>query len=582
MQSLRHDDTSDQTKARAVPPPGSGNLAVGTELMHGNYVIEDFLARGGMGEVYRARHIHEEDRYAIKIIVPEIARDETVIELFRREAQALKRVNSDAIVRYRDFLSVENGAHCLIMEFVDGESLAKVLQRRRFEPEEVLALLRRIGRGLGVVHDLGIVHRDISPDNIILPDGDIERAKLIDFGIAKSADPSTMTLIGNDFAGKMSFASPEQADPDRFDRVVDRRSDIYSLGLVLAAAALGFGNKLNMGGSLANVVKSRQSVPDLGELPASLRPLISHMLQPRPQDRPASMSGAIEEAAARAPPSRARPKAPKRRLPVGRQLIWLAGTAMAAAAAAVVAVLVVRQVVAPSVGDLRGRIAAILSGYQCADLSYAVGADRTAAVSGYVRSDDDLAGLRQQVAAVNGLSSVGFDVHRRIWPYCAAAALLKPYLARGSKAATLRLAAAAAPPSVGSPLVLNVQAPPFDGYVYIDYFRSDGEVRHLFPNAKDWFNLRPARNRFVLGRPPMQDCWMFAGRPGEQMITLVASRRPLFGSPLPAAETAGDYLPRLVQALRSGAAGGQSAAMLLYDLRPGAAPPGGADRCSGR
>jgi hypothetical protein len=90
--------------------PTAPTLAAGTTLINGNYVIEGFLARGGMGEVYRARHVHEGDSHAIKVILPEIARDEKVIQLFRREARELKRVNNDAIVRYRDFLSDEQGA----------------------------------------------------------------------------------------------------------------------------------------------------------------------------------------------------------------------------------------------------------------------------------------------------------------------------------------------------------------------------------------------------------------------------------------------------------------------------------------
>ncbi|HVC54770.1 MAG TPA: protein kinase [Stellaceae bacterium] len=543
-------------------------------MINGNYIIEAFLAGGGMGEVYRARHVHEGDAYAIKVIRPEIAKDETVIQLFRREAHALKRVNDDAIVRYRDFLIGENGAYCLIMEFVDGEPLVKVLRDRRFEPQEVLTLLRRLGQGLAAVHELGIVHRDISPENVILPGGDIARAKLIDFGIAKSADPSALTLIGSDFAGKLSFASPEQADPDRFDRVVDRRSDIYSLGLVLAAAALGFGKKLDMGGSLANIVRARQSVPELGALPVSLQPLIAHMLQPRPQDRPASMRAILDEVAAGAP--RPRLRLLRRRLP-----IWLGGAALAAGAAAVVGVLIGRQVMEPPVNEVRSQFAGIVSRYSCADLSYTVGPDRTASVSGYVKSDDDLVGLRQQLAAVTGVSSLDFAVRRRVWPYCEAAALLQPLIGHGSAAATIRLAAAGGRADAGSPLMLDLRAPGFDSYVYVDYFRADGAIVHLFPNAKDWFNLRPARNRFALGRPPMKDCWTFAGKPGKQMITLTASRHPLFTAALPAQDNAKDYLPRLKNALKRGASGDQSAAVLFYDLGPASAAARPSGGCSG-
>src|SRR4051812_2314711 len=260
-------------------------LGIGTTLINGTYEIEEFLARGGMGEVYRARHIDHGTQHAIKVILPELASDETVLQLFIREARELGRVNSDAIVRYQGFWRDETGSRYLIMEFVEGESLKAILRNRRFEAPEVLLLLERIGHGLAAAHELGIIHRDISPENIIVPEGDVARVKLIDFGIAKSADRTDPTLIGSNFAGKLSFVSPEQAG--LFGGVVDARSDIYSLGLVLAAAALGFGERLDMGTSPAGVIHARQTVPNLGALSALLQPLIRHMLQPRPADRPA-------------------------------------------------------------------------------------------------------------------------------------------------------------------------------------------------------------------------------------------------------------------------------------------------------
>ena len=250
---------SDSGATVIKPSQGQQTLGVGTTLINGTYVIEEFLARGGMGEVYRARHIDHDTQHAIKVILPEFANDEKILQLFIREARELGRVNSDAIVRYQGFLRDERGSRCLVMEFVAGESLKEILQHRRLEPPDVLSLLERIGNGLAAVHELGIVHRDISPENIIVPEGGIASAKLIDFGIAKSADRTDPTLIGTDFAGKFSFASPEQAG--LFGGVVDARSDIYSLGLVLAAAALGFGEKLDMGMSPASVIMARQRYP---------------------------------------------------------------------------------------------------------------------------------------------------------------------------------------------------------------------------------------------------------------------------------------------------------------------------------
>src|SRR3546814_8806829 len=103
----------------------------------------------------------------------------------------------------------------------------------------------------------------ISPDNIILTDGKLDNAKIIDFGIAKLTDPSARTIIGDDFAGKYSYVSPEQLG--MFGGKVDARSDIYSLGLVLAAAAIG--EPLDMGMSPLSVVEARRAVPALSRVP---------------------------------------------------------------------------------------------------------------------------------------------------------------------------------------------------------------------------------------------------------------------------------------------------------------------------
>src|SRR3954452_22721742 len=132
---------SDSETTLIKPSQGQQTLGVGTTLINGTYVIEEFLARGGMGEVYRARHIDHNTQHAIKAILPEFANDERILQLFIREARQLGRVNSDAIVRYQGFLRDERGFRCLIMEFVDGESLKAILQHRRLEPPEVLSLL---------------------------------------------------------------------------------------------------------------------------------------------------------------------------------------------------------------------------------------------------------------------------------------------------------------------------------------------------------------------------------------------------------------------------------------------------------
>ena len=274
-----------------------GAVQVGEVLGH-TYRIEAFLAKGGMGAVYRARHLVLESEHAIKIILSELSEDPQVIALLNQEARTLRTVKNDAVVEYQGLMLDEHGRRYLVMEFADGPSLAAVLKERRFTPAEVRALRDRLASGFAAAHEKGIYHRDISPDNVILPGSRIENAKIIDFGIAKSTATGEKTLIGGDFAGKYSYASPEQAG--MHGGKVDARSDIYSLGLVLASAAIGFGGKLDMGNSLGSVFEARQKVPDLSKVPAELRNEIAAMLQPKPEDRPQSMQQLVGARATRA------------------------------------------------------------------------------------------------------------------------------------------------------------------------------------------------------------------------------------------------------------------------------------------
>ncbi len=280
----------DETRFTGVgaPPPGGGpshtTFPPGSLIGH-TYRIEALLARGGMGEVYRARHAELNTDHALKIILPELANNQRIVDLFRREASVLRTIRHDAVVAYDGVSRDENGRLYLVMEFVDGPSLSKLMGNRTFTAEEVRQLRDRLADGLAVAHDKGVIHRDISPDNVILPGGDVEKAKIIDFGISKMADPEAKTIVGDDFAGKFSYVSPEQLG--MFGGKVDGRSDIYSLGLVLAAAAQG--EPLDMGLSPISVIEARRAVPDLSRVPAAVRADLAAMLQPDPAKRPQSM-----------------------------------------------------------------------------------------------------------------------------------------------------------------------------------------------------------------------------------------------------------------------------------------------------
>jgi eukaryotic-like serine/threonine-protein kinase len=279
-------------------PRSTQNVPQGTQL-NNMFEIDQLITAGGMGEVYRGHNIQTHDPVAIKIVLPEFAQDDLILELFRKEARILNHLHHEAIVRYYVFsIDAALGLPFLVMEFVDGPSLAQRIKEGPFDTASVATLQRHLADGLEKAHQAGVIHRDIAPDNVILPEGRVDRAKIIDFGIARSAAAGGGTLLGGQFAGKYNFVSPEQLG--LFDGNVTNRSDIYSLGLVLAACALG--RPLDMSGSQVAVIEKRRTVPDLTGIEPPLRDLIEAMLQPDPQDRPQSMADVAAWPTYEAPP----------------------------------------------------------------------------------------------------------------------------------------------------------------------------------------------------------------------------------------------------------------------------------------
>ncbi|MBN8919908.1 MAG: serine/threonine protein kinase, partial [Rhizobiales bacterium] len=288
----------------AAPTRGS-RIPAGTTL-NGIYQIDHLIASGGMGEVYKGHAIETGDPVAIKMMLADLAANEAALALFRKEASALHYLYHEAIVRYYVF-TVEPTLQCpyLAMEFVEGESLSDLLQRGPLPFEAAVVLMRRIAGALEAAHQRSIVHRDVSPDNIIIPQAQVGRAKIIDFGIARSTQAGAQTVIGGGFAGKYNYVSPEQLG--LFSGDVTGKSDIYSLGLVVVEALTG--RPIDMSGSQVEVIEKRRRVPDLDAIDARIRPLVAQMLAPNPDDRPASMADVANWAppgargAAAAPPA---------------------------------------------------------------------------------------------------------------------------------------------------------------------------------------------------------------------------------------------------------------------------------------
>jgi serine/threonine protein kinase len=201
--------------------------------------ILEFIGKGGMGAVYKARQPGLDRLVALKILPPSAASGLGFAERFNREARALARLNHPNIVTVHDFGQVAAGAlpnapagtlHYLIMEYVDGGNLRQIERAGQFTPEQALAIVPQICEALQFAHNEGIVHRDIKPENILMDKRG--RVKITDFGIAKilglTADNAPLTGA-RDVVGTPHYMAPEQIEKPR---TVDHRADIYSLGVV--------------------------------------------------------------------------------------------------------------------------------------------------------------------------------------------------------------------------------------------------------------------------------------------------------------------------------------------------------------
>jgi eukaryotic-like serine/threonine-protein kinase len=559
------------------------SIAPGQLLGH-TYRIEALLARGGMGEVYRARHAELDTEHAIKIILPELAGDTRIVDLFRREASVLRTIRHDAIVGYEGVFRDENARLYLVMEFVDGPSLSKVLKQGALQPPQLRQLRDRIAGGLAAAHEQGVVHRDLSPDNVILAGGDLGRAKIIDFGISKLVDPAVKTIVGTDFAGKYSYVSPEQVG--LFGGEVDARSDIYSLGLVLAAAALG--KPLDMGNSPISVVEARRAVPDLARVPKEMRDELTAMLQPNPADRPQSMRELVPEAPR--PPTRTEPGRVRRPVTDAKAKPTTAprssGTALPIVAiVALVLVLAIGGGVgywlfAPGspepdpdppdpppdrIAELTNGANAAIQGFQCAQLSARVSATGDIQVGGYAASEQDKEQVTQRLQGLPSVGQVDNQIAVMRPPLCNALGLLHSEISSPPNSPTAPRIDAGGHAGTyfeGESLRIGVTATSaYDGYLYVDYIDGqEGYVVHLLPNELRPDNAVRAGSRIDIGSlPPEADAYIIRPPFGTNLIVAISTPEPLFPvmrKHVEQGEEAQIYLADLRRQLQSLAAGG--------------------------
>lgn len=286
-------------------------------LQVGNYLILDRLGAGGMGVVFKARHRRLGRVVALKILPPSAARDRSFVQRFQREVEVAARLEHPHIVAALD-ASEDRGLHFLVMEYVEGRDLYRLVRTRGPLPIAMaIDFLIQAARGLNAAHSRGIVHRDIKPSNLIVDAAGTLR--VLDLGLARLVDPSPTyartacgPLTGTGiYMGSADYMAPEQAEDSRR---ADHRSDIYSLGCTLHFLVTG--REPFTGDTLLKRLMAHQLQPPpilrdaRPDAPQALEVAFQQMMAKRPDDRPESMAAVIgllepiRSVAAVAPPAR--------------------------------------------------------------------------------------------------------------------------------------------------------------------------------------------------------------------------------------------------------------------------------------
>ncbi len=261
-------------------------LAPGTQL--GPYEIVSQLGQGGMGVVYQATDPRLRRTVAIKLLPPDLTRDETAKHRFLQEAQAASALDHPNICTIFEINETDDGQLYLVMAHYEGETLKERTARGPLELDDAIDIATQVGEGLAKAHAAGIVHRDIKPANLIVTAD--ETVKILDFGLAKLAGTEGMTQTGTTL-GTVAYMSPEQAKGQE----VDHRTDIWSLGVVLYEMLAGQppfqGENLL---SISNaILESDQPSLTGPSLPAQV--VISRSLSKNREERYQSVSGLLGE-----------------------------------------------------------------------------------------------------------------------------------------------------------------------------------------------------------------------------------------------------------------------------------------------
>ncbi len=258
------------------------NVTVGSIIDH--YKILEEIGRGGMGQVFKALNVNLDKLVAVKTIVLGLANDEIFLNRFRTEARALARLHDPNIVSIYD-LRLDDNQWFIVMEYVEGITLAKRIREEKAMPwREALVIFKQMLSAIGHAHRLGIIHRDIKPNNVMITKSGV--VKVTDFGLAKDQRSNNHTVVSST-GGTLYYMSPEQVKGLHF---TDFRSDIYALGLTFYEMLTGkipF-RKDDTDFTIREAIIRRQFPPPTHfnpDVPVSLNSLVMHAIEKKQEDR---------------------------------------------------------------------------------------------------------------------------------------------------------------------------------------------------------------------------------------------------------------------------------------------------------
>jgi serine/threonine protein kinase len=253
------------------------------ETVAERYELEELVGHGGMSSVYRAHDSLLERYVALKVLHEQYNEDEDFVERFKREARLVAQLQHPNIVTVID-RGEQDGRQYIVFEYIEGENLKELVVRKgRLEVREALEIAIEVARALGFAHEHGLVHRDVKPQNVLL-NGD-GRAKVTDFGIARSLDVEQGVTQTGTVLGTSNYIAPEQAS----GKHVDQHSDVYSLGVVLYEMLSGevpFPGESFVAVALKHVNQPPPSVLDVrGDIPMRIAEAVGRALEKDPERR---------------------------------------------------------------------------------------------------------------------------------------------------------------------------------------------------------------------------------------------------------------------------------------------------------